>query len=182
MPHESPADRFPATRLSVIDAARSSDPMEQARALETLFAAYWKPVYKYIRLRWNRSADDAQDFTQGFFTELLERELLAKYDPTKSRLRTYLRVCVDSFLLNEDKAARRQKRGGNISHLALDFPAAESELSGATIDAASIPSPESLEEFFEKEWIRSLFALAVEDLRQLCENRQRRQTFALFEE
>lgn len=183
MPHESPAgDRFPATRLSVVDAARSSDPAEQARALETLFQAYWKPVYKYVRLRWNRPADDAQDFTQAFFAELLERRLLAKFDPAKSRLRTYLRVCVDSFVINQEKAARRHKRGGNVSHVALDFPAAESELSGATIDAASLPSPESLEEFFEKEWIRSLFALAVEDLRQLCENRQRRQTFALFEE
>ena len=118
MEHESRAgDRFPATRLSVIDAARSSDPMEQARALETLFAAYWKPVYKYIRLRWNRSADDAQDFTQGFFTELLERDLLAKYDPAKSRLRTYLRVCVDSSVIEFPPSARlafrkwRRQRG-----------------------------------------------------------------------
>jgi hypothetical protein len=81
--------RFPQTRWSVVDAARGADPHEKARALETLFAAYWKPVYKYVRLRWNRPAEDAQDLTQGFFAELLERELLAKYDPAKSRLRTY---------------------------------------------------------------------------------------------
>lgn len=166
----------------MIDAARSTDPAEQARALDTLFAAYWKPVYKYIRMRWNRPADDAQDLTQGFFAEILERDLLAKYDPAKSRLRTYLRVCVDSFVMNQQKAAHRQKRGGGISHLPIDFQAAEGELSGATIDPASIPSPESLEEFFEKEWIRSLFALAVEDLRKLCAERERDRTFRLFEE
>src|SRR6266849_4254626 len=103
--------KFPPTRWSVIDAARSTDPAEQGRALETLFAAYWKPVYKYVRLRWNRPAEDAQDLTQGFFAELLERELLAKYDPAKSRLRTYLRLCVDSFVMNQEKAAHRQKRG-----------------------------------------------------------------------
>src|ERR1700681_587439 len=113
--------KFPPTRLSVVDAARSGDPSEQARALETLFAAYWKPVYKYVRLRWN--------------------------DPAKSRLRTYLRLCVDSFVMNQEKAANRQKRGGAAIHLALDFPAAEGELAGATIDPAAIPSPESLEEF-----------------------------------
>ncbi len=76
-------DKFPATRLSVIDAARSREPGERSRALEILFAAYWKAVYKYVRLKWNRPAQDAQDLTQGFFAELLERDLLAKYAPEK---------------------------------------------------------------------------------------------------
>jgi DNA-directed RNA polymerase specialized sigma24 family protein len=175
-------DPFPATRWSVVDAVKSADPQEQARALDTLFAAYWKPVYKYVRLRWNQPAEDAQDVTQGFFAEMLERELLAKYNPAKSKLRTYLRLCVDSFVMNEEKAARRQKRGGNATHIALDFQAAEGELAVATIDPASIPSPESLEEFFEKEWVRSLFALAVEDLRKSCAEQERERTFRLFED
>src|SRR5712664_2813176 len=175
-------EQFPVTRWSVIDAVKSQDPEEHARALDTLFAAYWKPIYKYVRLRWNRPAEDAQDLTQGFFAEVLERELLAKYDPARSKLRTYLRLCVDSFVINQEKAARRQKRGGNTAHVALDFQAAEGELVGATIDDASIPSPESLEEFFEKEWIRSLFALAVEVLRKFCSERERERTFRLFED
>jgi len=174
-------DRFPLTRRSVIEAARSIDREERERALEALCAAYWKPVYKYVRWRWNWAANDAQDLTQGFFAELLERELLDKFDPKKSRLRTYLRVCVDSFVMNEDKWGRRQKRGENILNVALDFAAAEEELGATTIDPAKIVSPESLEEFFEKEWVRSLFALAVEDLRQLCEQRERTRTFRLFE-
>ncbi len=175
-------DQFPVTRLSVIDAVKSQEPTEQARALDTLFTAYWKPVYKYVRLRWNRQAEDAQDLTQGFFAEALERELLTKYEPAKSKLRTYLRLCVDSFVMNQEKAARRQKRGGNATHVALDFQAAEGELTGAAISAASIRSPESLEEFFEKEWVRSLFALAVDDLRKFCEARERERTFRLFED
>ena len=179
---ERGGDRFPATRWSVLEAARSGDSVEQQRALDTLLAAYWKPVYKYVRLRWNRPLEDAQDLTQGFFAELLERKLLAKYDPAKSKLRTFLRLCVDSFVMNEGKAASRQKRGGQVTHVALDFGAAESELNGASIDPAKIPSPESLEEFFEKEWIRSLFALAIEDLRELCRGRQRERAFRLFEE
>jgi RNA polymerase sigma factor (sigma-70 family) len=175
-------DKFPATRWSVIDAARSADTGERDRALAALFAAYWRPVYKYVRIRWNRPAEDAQDLTQGFFAELLERDLLSKYDPAKSRLRTFLRVCADSFVLNQDKAASRQKRGGNILHVALDFAQAEGELREQVVDPAAIPSTESMDEFFEKEWIRSLFTLAVEDLQKLCEQRQRGQTFLLFED
>ena len=60
-------------------------------------------------------------------------------------------------------------------------PAAEEEFGSGTIDAAAIASPESLEEFFEKEWVRSLFALAVEDLRALCAERERDRAFQLFE-
>ncbi len=172
---------FPQTRWSVIAAVRSDDSAERARALEVLFAAYWKPVYKYIRLKFSKPPDEAQDLTQGFFLELFERDLLSRFDAEKSRLRTYIRLCVDSFVLNEIQHARRQKRGGHAVHLALDFPAAEGELNAQTIDPASIPSPEQFEEFFEKEWIRSLFASAVEELREFCEIRGRQATFSLFE-
>src|SRR5215472_552941 len=174
-------DRFPPTRRSVIEAVGSTDAEERERALDRLCAAYWRPIYKYIRLHWNRPAEEAQDLTQGFFVEVLERELLRKFDSRKARLRTYLRVCVDSFVSNEDKAGRRQKRGGDIPHIALDFAAAEEELCGAVIDPAAIPSPESLEEFFEKEWLRSLFTLAVKDLRQHCLAPERERTFHLIE-
>ena len=177
-----PAAAFPASRCSVVRAASSSDPSIRKQAFADLTSAYWKPVYKYVRLRWNRPADDAQDLTQGLFVQVIERGLLEKFDPAKSHLRTYLRVCVDSFVMNEEKAAKRLKRGGNVSHIALDFAGAEEELGGATMDPASIPSPESLEDFFEKEWIRGLFELAVEDLRKHCEANERERSFCLFEE
>ena len=145
------------------------------------FAAYWKPVYKYIRLKFSKAPDEAQDLTQGFFMELFERDLLSRFDAGKSRLRTYVRLCVDSFVLNQIKHAQRQKRGGESVHLALDFPAAEGELNAQTIDPASIPSAEHFEEFFEKEWIRSLFSSAVDELREFCETRGKQTAFSLFE-
>ncbi len=172
---------FPQTRWSVVAAARSDDCEERAHALDFLFAVYWKPVYKYIRLKFSKTQDEAQDLTQGFFAELFERDLLSRFDADKSRLRTYVRLCADSFVLNEIKHAQRQKRGGEVVHLALDFPAAEGELCAQTIDPASIPSPEQFEDFFEKEWIRSLFSSAVEELRQSCEIRGKHAAFALFE-
>jgi RNA polymerase sigma factor (sigma-70 family) len=175
-------DRFPETRWSVIDAVRSGRETERARAMDTLCAAYWKPVYKYVRLRWSRPIEDAQDLTQGFFVSVIERGLLGKFDPAKSRLRTFLRMCVDSFVMNDEKAAKRLKRGGKVPHVALDFAAAEEELDGTTMDPAAIPSPQSLEDFFEKEWVRGLFELAVGDLRKHCQVNERDRTFRLFEE
>ena len=172
---------FPLTRWSVVAAVRSDDPAERVRALDRLCDAYWKPVYKYIRLKYAKPPDEAQDLAQGFFAEVLERDLLSRFDPARSRLRTYMRLCADSFVLNEIKHAGRQKRGGDAVHLALDYSAAENELDKQTIDPATIASPEKFEEFFEKEWIRSLFSSAVEDLRQLCNTREKEAAFALFE-
>src|SRR5215471_10670276 len=174
-------ESFPATRYSVLAAASSANFEERSRALDVLFSAYWKPIYKYLRLKYSREPQDAQDLTQGFFMELLDRELLSRFDPTKSRLRTYLRLCADSFALNEIKAAFRKKRGGEFAHVALDFSAAEHELRAQVIDPASIPSPQSLEDFFDREWIRSLFSSAVDELRGVCEAREKQRAFQLFE-
>lgn len=170
------ARRFPTTRWSAVVAARSGDAGERRRAFEALIAAYWKPVYKYVRARWGKSNEDAKDLTQEFFTRLIEKEFLESYDPAKARLRTFLRVCVDGLVANEEKAARRLKRGGGASILPLDFEAAESELA-----CVAPPAPGAVEEFFEKEFVRSLFALAVEQLRAECEAKGKARHFRLFE-
>src|SRR5258708_20086287 len=91
---------FPQTRWSVIAAAGSDDSAERSRALDVLFTAYWKPVYKYIRLKFSKAPDEAQDLTQGFFLELFERDLLSRFDGGKSRFRTYILISAHTFVLN----------------------------------------------------------------------------------
>ena len=50
-----------------------------------------------------------------------------------------------------------------------------------SIDDVEEPAGERLEELFEKEWIRSLFELAVEDLRKLSAARNTQTHFQIFE-
>ncbi len=157
-------------------AARSGDKAERSRGLEAIAAAYWKPVYKYIRIRWGKSNEEAKDLTQEFFARLLEKSYLEKYDPARARLRTYLRTCVDGLVANEDRSTRRIKRGGQAVVLSFDFDAVENEFAALTA-----PRTESPEEFFEKEWVRSVFSLAVERLRRACEQRGWVKHFRLFE-
>jgi RNA polymerase sigma factor (sigma-70 family) len=167
---------FPPTRWSVIVAARSAQPEERQRALGVLIAAYWKPVYKYVRLRWEKDAEEAKDLTQDFFSRLLEKDYLARYEPERARLRTFLRVCVDRLIANEDKASRRLKRGGDVQFQPLDFESAEGELR-----QVEIPSPVGIEDFFEREWARSVFTLSLERLKQECEQRGKQVHFRLLE-
>jgi RNA polymerase sigma factor (sigma-70 family) len=167
---------FPSTRWSVIEAARSERAEERQRALDVLIPAYWKPVYKYIRLHWHKEQEEAKDLTQDFFVRLIEKQLLDRFDCSRARLRTYLRVCVDGLVMNSDKAAQRLKRGGDIALLSLDFASAEGEL-----QELQIPAPGGAEEFFAQEFARSLFGLALERLRRECEDKGKGLHFQLLE-
>ena len=168
-------DRFPTTHFSAVRGAASDRPEERRRSLEAIVAAYWRPVYKLIRLRWRRSPEDAEDLTQAFFTRALEKEFFAGFDPVKGRFRTYLRTCVDRFVANEDKAATRLKRGGGAT-TECDFAVAEAELAASGAAARARPP----EELFDAEWVRSLFALAVESLRAACAAAGKDRHFELF--
>jgi RNA polymerase sigma factor (sigma-70 family) len=169
--------RFPTTRYSAIVALRSTEPLERNRAFESIIDSYWKPVYKYIRIKWNKSNEDGKDLTQHFFSTAIEKDYFQRYNPAKARFRTFLRTCLDGFLANEEKASRRLKRGGEQKMLSLDYESAEGELK-----QVEIPATESMEEYFEKEWIRSFFASALDALRLECEAKKKNLHFQLFEE
>jgi len=83
---------FPATRLSVVQRTRSGDEETRQVALAAIIEAYWKPVYKYLRVKWSLTPEEASDLTQEFFTTTLEKDVVEKYDPAKARFRTYLRM------------------------------------------------------------------------------------------
>ncbi len=168
--------RFPDTRHSAIVAARSGTPADRAVAHESIVAAYWKPVYKYIRIKWKSSNEDAKDLTQGFFLRALEKDFFDGYRAEKGSFRTYLRVCLDGFLANEKKASQRLKRGGGAILLALDFTTAEGEL--RQIEIAQDDSPDR---FFAREWTRSLFEIALLSLREQCEAQGKQIHYSLFE-
>jgi RNA polymerase sigma factor (sigma-70 family) len=163
---------FPTTRRSVIVALGSSDAAERTRAFDTLVACYWKPLYKYARVAWRRSREDAEDLTQSFFARALEKESLAAYDAAKASFRTFLRLLFDRFASNEWKAEHAKKRGGG--EVRLDFDAAEAEIGRES----TVATPE---EYFQREWVRSVFALAVDRLRTRCEEEGKQKQFAVFE-
>src|SRR5687767_4094951 len=140
---------FPTTRRSVVLALSSADEVERTRAFDTLVACYWKPLYKYARLAWRRTREDGEDLTQSFFARAFEKESLASYDASKASFRTFLRLLFDRHVSNEWKAGQRLKRGGGEVH--LDFDAAESEIGGD-------PGTLTPEEYFQREWVRSVFA------------------------
>ena len=83
---------FPATRLSVVERTRSGDEETRRVALATIIEAYWKPVYKYLRLKWSLNQEEAADVTQEFFTVALQKEVV---EALRSRARPLPHVSQD---------------------------------------------------------------------------------------
>jgi RNA polymerase sigma factor (sigma-70 family) len=166
---------FPPTRLSIVERTRSADEETRRLAFAAIIEAYWKPVYKYLRLKWNLDGDDAADLTQDFFATALEKEILGRFDPARARFRTYLRMCVDGFASNARKSEGRLKRGGGFTAVPLDFRTAEGEL-GSHEPAV----PADVDEMFYQEWVRTLFQHAVEDVRRWAQSSGRDVMFDVF--
>ena len=161
-----PGARFPDTSATALAQASCRDGSVRRVGHETIVAAYWKPVYKYIRLKWRESNEGAKDLTQSFFARAIEKDLFTTYDPEQAAFRTFLRLCIDRFVLNEREHAGRLKRSADAYEPLTD----------------NIPSTDcDPVEYFHQEWVRQVFALAVKSLREEYSQRGRTAAFRAFE-
>lgn len=150
---------FATTRWSVVLAAGHSGATQARAALGKLCQTYWYPLYAYVRRR-GHSPEDAQDLTQEFFAQLLERQSLAKADPNLGRFRSFLLASMNHFLANEWQKARAKKRGGGHELLSLDWAAAENRLD---LEPADNAAPDRI---FEKQWALTLLGEVLARLEQ----------------
>src|SRR4029077_19792140 len=66
--------------------------------------------------------------------------------------------------------------GGEIEFQQLDFESAEGELRHI-----EIPSPGRVEDFFEREWMRSVFSLSLDRFRRHCEESGKQMQFRMLQ-
>ena len=148
-----PVAGFASTQWSLVLGARS-DSTQRREALERLCAAYWMPIYCYLRRR-GHNGPDAEDLTQGFFVYLLNGDFLDRPDPTKGRFRGYLIGALRHFLGSHFERAGAQKRGGGARF--LDWSGLDAEREFAAVDQpAQDPS-----EAYEATWALTLLGHAL---------------------
>lgn len=168
--------RFPTTRFTMVVRSGSTDSSVRRAAFDEIVSAYWRPVYKYIRLRWRVTREEAEDLVQAFFALAFEKRYFARYEKGKARFRTYFLRCLKGFLCNENRNARRQRRGGDAIHLSLDFETAEGEILERHLAVDADP-----DEVFYQEWVRHILDLAAGDLRRKYEAAGKQKQWAVFE-
>jgi RNA polymerase sigma factor (sigma-70 family) len=155
-------DIFVTTRWTVVlSAGRKSSPHSD-KALAELCQTYWYPLYAYVR-RQGKSKEDAEDLVQAFFASFLEKNYLAGLSAELGKFRAFLLVALKHFLANEWDKANRQKRGGGVEHLSLDWQSADERYH---LDP---PDPASPDRSYDRAWALALLEQVILRLQQECE-------------
>jgi DNA-directed RNA polymerase specialized sigma24 family protein len=145
---------FPTTRWSrVIAAGDHADPAARG-ALAELCAAYWYPLYAFVR-RKGYPPDEAADLVQGTFVNLLDRDGLAAVGPQRGRFRSFLMATCAHHLADCRDRDRAVKRGGGLVPISIDRLVSECRYSAEPVDELTA------ERLFERRWATSLLDLAV---------------------
>ena len=135
---------FTTTHWSVVLDAQGESPAAQ-EALEKLCRTYWRPIFAFLRRQGFRP-EEAEDITQGFFAQLLERRKFSALRKEKGRLRSFLLGALKYFLADEQRRAMAIKRGKGQRLIPL-----EEFRAGERIDME--PSdPMTAEMIYERRW------------------------------
>ena len=139
---------------------RAADLSGQAGdSLERLCRAYWYPLYAFLR-RSGHDQNDAQDYVQSFFADLLSRHSLQAADPSRGRFRTFLLTACRNHVANLKRAERALVRGGGRRPISLETDTGESIYRREPTDDWS---PEKL---YERHWALAVIDAAIEQVRR----------------
>ncbi|MBL9172786.1 MAG: sigma-70 family RNA polymerase sigma factor [Verrucomicrobiales bacterium] len=152
---------FATTRWSVVLAAGHPSSATAGKALAELCQAYWYPLYAYVRRR-GRSREDAEDLVQSFFGDLLERNPFGSLSAERGRFRAFLLAALKHSLANDWDRAHRQKRGGGVAPLSLDWNEAEARFHR---EPADLDSPDRA---YDRAWAVALLEHVVVRLEEEC--------------
>lgn len=162
--------RFATTRWSIVVCAGRQSSPDSRRALESLCELYWHPLYVYVRRR-VADVNEAQDLTQAFFTELLEKNYVGSATPDRGRFRAFLLTAFKHYLSKQWKKDRALKRGGGHSPLSLDFQSADSSV------AIAAESGLTAEQLYDQQWTIALLGHIMQRLRGEFEEAGKTQQF-----
>jgi len=157
MTSAEPTEHFHTTRWTVVLAAGQKQTPQSEVALEKLCTTYWFPLYAYVRRR-GHSREDAEDLTQAFFAGFLAKNYLETLSAERGHFRAFLLAALKHFLANEWDKSQRQKRGGAITHLSLDWQSADTQFQIATT------TEQSPDKAFDREWALALLGKVMERL------------------
>src|SRR5206468_9476914 len=148
---------FATTHWSVVLEAQGESPAAH-EALEKLCRIYWRPIYSFVR-RQGIPREEAEDITQGFFAQLLERRKFSAIRREKGRLRSFLLGALKYFLADEQRRAMAIKRGKGQRLIPLQDLRADEWVEMEPAD------PVTAEMIYERRWALTVLAQVLERLK-----------------
>lgn len=164
------SNRFHTTKWTLVCQAGGLSSDQKLEATEQLCKIYWKPVYLFV-LKSAGDIDRARDLTQGFFQDMLSRNIFGTAEKEKGKFRSYLLAACKNYLAKDFQKESAEKRGGNRKHFSLDFDGPD------TVDM--IADQRTPEQIFDRQWA---IAVLAQVMKQLEENYRGKGKGPLFDQ
>lgn len=152
-------DRFRTTKWSVVLTARAKGEPGSEEALTRLCEIYWYPLYVFVRCR-GYGSDEALDFTQGYFLQLMERDYLKNVRPEAGKFRSFLLATLKHYISHETRRTQTLRRGGGRKVISLDAVAADQRYRLEPRDPRQTPDKD-----YDRQWARAAVRQARERLK-----------------
>jgi len=158
MNNDNETSRFMTTRWSVIMKAQGDDSVAAADSIAELCRDYWYPLYAYVR-RCGVTPEDAQDFTQGFFSSFLQNDWVMAVHQSRGKFRSFLLASIKNYMGKQWQKQKTIKRGGGIQFSSVDFETAEGRYINEPFHDLT---PDKL---FDRSWTISLLDSVLKELK-----------------
>jgi RNA polymerase sigma factor (sigma-70 family) len=168
------SSRFPATAWTVLAEMKRSPAADRVELRNRFIVRYWKPVFRFLRAQ-RKSLDQAEEWTQAFFANLLEGDDILQADRTRGKFRTFLLTLLKHFLsdqLNPERQRQQVKfEEGMVSVGSL-----------LTDDERSYepPTHQTPEAVFMRKWAQELLARVQRQVKELYDKRGQPEVYELF--
>ncbi len=162
---------FHTTQWSLVVSSRGADSSIRRKSLGELYESYWYPLFAYLR-RKGHLPDDAADYVQAFFAELIDKEFLDTVSPDKGRFRWFLMSAVKRFVSKQLEKQQALKRGGGQEIFSIDRGDAEKRYQLEPVDGWTA------EKLFDRRWALAVLQQALAELKLSFADRGKSQLFA----
>ena len=151
------------TSSLTLRAAVDADASHRRAALEQLLIRYQPVLKAQLVVKKGTNPDEADDLVQSFIQEkILERNLLASFDPSKGKFRTFLLTSFDRFVIDSWRKSSRDARNAEV----INAPVLE-----------SISEPD----VFDVAWAMQVLAESVRRMQAECARKERADLWGIFE-
>ena len=165
---------FPATVWTVIRFAKDRECDEYCTAMNDLITGYWRPIFYFLRVR-GYQIHQAEDLTQEFFLNLMERDWIRRADPARGKFRTFLLTILVRFLSDRgpNRAPKQRKFDERLISVSTLLKEQERDFEP--------PTNETPETIFMKQWAISTIETVQRKLADWCRDCNRTDWHQVFQ-
>jgi RNA polymerase sigma-70 factor (ECF subfamily) len=157
----------------MVQAAQDRQRPDYAAAVNRFVAGYWRPVFYFLRTK-GYPLQQAEDLTQQFLLQFLERDWMVRADRQRGRFRTFLLTILIRFL--SDQGPRRAPKQKQFDQRMVPVSALMRE------DDRQFQPPVNAapQDVFMQQWARALLDAVLHQLSYWCHAQGRPDWYEVF--